>query len=55
MSYSATYKLKGNLLTVKRTLDDRTQGNVCSPAIMAEYKKVADKVTDNVQEQVLYK
>jgi len=25
LSYTATYKLKGNVLTVKRTLDDRTK------------------------------
>lgn len=55
LSYAATYKLKGNVLSVKRTLDDRTKGNVCSPQTLAEYKKIAEKVTDNLQEQVLYK
>ena len=55
VSYTATYKLKGNVLTVKRTLDDRTKGNVCSPQIFAEYKKIAEKVMDNLKEQVLYK
>ena len=55
VSFSATYKLKGNVLTVNRTLDDRTKGNVCSPQFFAEYKEVADKVMDNLKEQVLYK
>jgi Domain of Unknown Function with PDB structure (DUF3857)/Transglutaminase-like superfamily len=55
VSYNATYKLKGHVLTVKRTLDDRTRGNVCSPQFFAAYKKVADKVMDNLKEQVLYK
>lgn len=55
LSYTATYRLKGNVLTVKRTLDDRTQGNVCTPQIAAEYKKVAEKALDNMKEQVLYK
>lgn len=55
LSYTATYKLKGNVLTVKRTLDDRTKGNVCSPQVMAEYKKVAENILDNLKEQVLYK
>lgn len=55
VSYTATYKLKGNILTVKRILDDRTKGNTCTPQFMAEYKKIAEKVTDNVKEQVLYK
>jgi transglutaminase-like putative cysteine protease len=55
VSYAATYKLKGNVLTVKRTLDDRTKGNVCSPQFIAEYKKIADRAMDNLKEQVLYK
>lgn len=55
LSYSATYRLKGNLLTVRRSLDDRTKGNVCSPAQLAEYKKVAEKVMDDLKAQVLYK
>ncbi len=55
LSYTATYKLKGNVLTVKRVLDDRTRGNVCSPQVMAGYKKIADKAMDNLKEQVLYK
>jgi len=55
LSYTAKYKLKGNVLTVKRTLDDRTKGNVCSPQVFAEYKKIAEKVMDNLKEQVLYK
>lgn len=55
LTYTAKYKLKGNVLTVKRTFDDRTKGNVCTPQIMAEYKKVAEKVMDNLKEQVLYK
>jgi hypothetical protein len=55
VAYSATYKLKGNILTVKRTLDDRTKGNVCKPQIFVEYRKVAEKAIDNMKEQVLYK
>lgn len=55
LTYTATYKLKGNVLTVRRMLDDRTRGNVCSPQVMAEYKKIADKAMENLKEQVLYK
>lgn len=55
LSYNASYKLKGNVLTVKRVLDDRTRGNVCSAQFMAEYKKVAERAMDNLKEQVLYK
>jgi len=55
VAYTATYKLKGNVLTVKRTLDDRTKGNVCKPQVLVEYKKIAEKAIDNLKEQVLYK
>ncbi|MBK9160114.1 MAG: DUF3857 and transglutaminase domain-containing protein [Nitrosomonadales bacterium] len=55
VAYTATYKLKGNVLAVKRTLDDRTEGNVCSPQVFVEYRKVAEKAIDNLKEQVLYK
>lgn len=55
VSYTATYKLNGDDLTVKRTLDDRTKGNICSPKIFSEYKKIAEKAMDNLKEQVLYK
>lgn len=54
-SYNATYRLKGNVLTVKRHLDDRTPGNVCSPKIFLEYSKFAEQVMDNLKSQVLYK
>jgi transglutaminase-like putative cysteine protease len=55
LSYTASYKLEDNVLMVKRTLDDRTKGNVCTPQIMADYKKIAEKARDNLKEQVLYK
>lgn len=55
LSYNATYKLDGNILTVKRVLDDRTKGNVCSSQVMSEYKKFAEKVMDDLKAQVLYK
>ncbi len=55
VAYTASYKLKGNILTVKRTLDDRTPGNVCKPQVFVEYKKIAEKAIDNLKEQVLYK
>lgn len=55
VSYTASYKLKGNVLTVKRTLIDRTQGNVCKPQVFAAFKKIAEKGIDNMKEQVLYK
>jgi transglutaminase-like putative cysteine protease len=55
LTYSATYRLKGNRLTVHRMLDDRTKGNVCSPETIAAYRKIAERALDNIKEQVLYK
>jgi hypothetical protein len=55
LSYTATYRLKGNVLTVKRKLDDRTKGNICSPQFYVGYRDIAGKVMDNLKEQVLYK
>jgi len=36
-------------------VDDRTPGNVCSPAIAAEYKDFSKKVMQNLKAQVVYK
>lgn len=55
LAYEASYKLKGRQLTVRRVLDDRTRGNVCSPAVSVEYQKFAEKIIDNLKAQVLYK
>jgi transglutaminase-like putative cysteine protease len=55
VSYQATYRLKGKTLTVKRAFDDKTHGNVCSPAAANAYKKFVAKVQQNVKAQVVYK
>jgi hypothetical protein len=55
LAYSATYRLKGNTLTVKRSIDDRTPGNVCSAAMASAYKKFAQQAAKNVKAQVVYK
>lgn len=55
LSYEASYTLKGNVLTAKRAIDDRTKGNVCPPQVFVEYKKFGDKVMDNLKSPVLYK
>ena len=55
LSYTAVYRLEGSELTVKRVIDDRTPGNVCSPAIFRAYKEVAAKALQNVRSQVVYK
>jgi len=55
VAYEATYRLKGNVLTIKRELMDKTIGTVCSPELVAEYKKIGDLVMDDMRSQVLYK
>lgn len=55
LAYEARYKLDGRVLKVKRTLDDRTKGNVCAPRVFAAYKKLGEQAMDNLKSQVLYK
>lgn len=55
LSYQATYRRKGNTLTVKRVLDDRTPGHICTPAIATAYKKFMKQVAKNMKAQVIYK
>lgn len=55
ISYSAHYKLEKNKMTVKRILDDRTVGNVCSPETIIEDKKILQQAYDNYNEQLIYK
>ena len=55
VDYRASYELDGNRLRVKREIDDRTPGNVCTPQVMARYKEFGGKVMDDLRAQVLYK
>jgi hypothetical protein len=55
LTYRASYVLEGNELTVVRSLDDRTPGNVCAPALVVAYRDIARKVLPNLKAQVLYK
>jgi hypothetical protein len=47
--------LEGKRLRVRREINDRTPGNVCSPEVMAQSKKFGEQVVDDLQAQVLYK
>jgi transglutaminase-like putative cysteine protease len=53
-TYKATYQLKGNTMTVVRSLEDRTPGQVCAPAVAAEYKSFALSVQKNLRQQAIY-
>ena len=54
MTYKATYALKGDTLTVKRVLDDRTKGHVCSPKASADFRTAALKAMQDIKAQVVY-
>ena len=55
LTYKASYRLKGNELSVTRQIVDRTHGNVCSPATAVEYADFSKKVMPNLKSQVVYK
>ena len=55
LSYSATYQFKDQVLTVKRVFDDRTVGNVCTPAQAQAYKEFAAKAVPDSTGQVVFK
>ena len=55
LSYTATYSLKGNVLAVKRTFDDRTRGSVCSIQEVTAFKSFAQQAKPNFRAQVVYK
>ena len=55
LSYRASYKQDGKTLHIKRILEDKTKGNVCSPEIMKSYQVFAAKALKNVKSQVVYR
>jgi transglutaminase-like putative cysteine protease len=55
LSYSASYKLEDNLLTIQRTFDDKTLGNICTPAVLKENNALVKKAWQNYKEQIIYK
>jgi transglutaminase-like putative cysteine protease len=55
LAYHASYRLKGQTLTIQRVLTDKTAGPTCSPQLVLEYKKLSDAIQDDLRSQVLYK
>ncbi|MEO8165839.1 MAG: DUF3857 domain-containing protein, partial [Betaproteobacteria bacterium] len=55
LTYTSTYRLDGSVLKIKREVNDRTQGNVCSPKVLAHNKEIGEKIMDDLKSQVLYK
>ena len=54
LAYRATYHLDGNVLTVKRVVDDNTPTNTCTAAQMSEFKKQARLIAKDVAAQVIF-
>jgi hypothetical protein len=54
LSYEATYELEGNRLKVRRAIDDRTPGPICTPATNAANQQLLKKVLANLKAQVVY-
>jgi len=53
IEYRATYRKSKNTLTVRREISDKTMTNVCSPQVMAEYKKAVLSIARDLKAQVL--
>ncbi len=54
LSYRSIYSQHHHTLVVTRLLDDKTPGNVCSPAMMAEYKNFDQQAVKDINAQVIY-
>lgn len=50
----ATCELEGNCLKVRRSIDGRTPGPICSPATNAANQQLLKKVLANLKAQVVY-
>jgi transglutaminase-like putative cysteine protease len=55
LSYQAKYRLKGNTLHVKRVLDDKIPGTICTPEASRAYQQLARQVAKNTKAQVVYR
>lgn len=53
--YTATYKVEDNILKVVRVLDDQTPGNICTPDLLEEQRKLGLKIIQNLNSQAVYK
>lgn len=54
VAYTATYRREGNRIVVKRILDDRTPGPVCSPEYNAEYAGFMRGIVPDLRAQIVY-
>jgi transglutaminase-like putative cysteine protease len=54
LHYQAEYQLNGHTVTAERDLQDRTPGNVCTPADAAATRDFARGIRRDLRSQVLY-
>ena len=54
VSYSATHRREGSRLHVRRTLEDRTPGPVCSAEYNAAYARTMRELLPSLRQQVVY-
>ena len=54
-SYTSTYKLDGQTLSVSRKEKDTTLGPVCQPDVNTQYKTMAEQVIPDLKAQIVYK
>jgi len=55
LSYTSTYTMSGNTLSISRTLDDRTPGNICKPELVKAQREILMKINRDLRAQVVYK
>ncbi|WP_368563571.1 DUF3857 domain-containing transglutaminase family protein [Pseudoxanthomonas sp. UTMC 1351] len=54
VAYTATYRQEANRIHVKRTLNDRTPGPVCSAEYNASYSQLMRKIMPDLRSQIIY-
>lgn len=54
VDYTATYRSEANRIHVKRTLDDRTPGPVCSADYNAGYSQLMRRIMPDLRAQIIY-
>jgi transglutaminase-like putative cysteine protease len=55
LGYEASYKLAGRVLRVRREVQDRTPGSVCSPQTLRDFKTATEGVLADHRQQLLYR
>lgn len=52
--YQSKYQRKGQILTVKRRVEDKTPGPVCGRNVEEIYRRVSAKVTPDLRSQIIF-